>query len=207
MMELRLELDTTKGVIMNTNTNTVTTATTNGANGNGKRQPAIDATDTIRADGSSELRLKFSNGAELVLDPAMLTEEIRTKAMLHGLKQKLVDAAAISRDPDTGREATIDTKFHAVAEVYERLVNKGEWNKNREGAVGAGGLLFKALCRRYPAKSAEQLRAWLDGKDDKAKAALRKNPEIAKIIEEIRAEKGDTGTGADLLAELEGDDE
>jgi hypothetical protein len=148
------------------------------------------------------LTLDFANGRQLVLDTAKLPADILSHAIGHGLKQKLVDAAAISRDPETGRAASIDTKFEAVREVFDRLF-VGDWNKRREGGGNAGGLLFQALCRKYDRKTPEQIKEWLDGKDDKAKAALRKNPDIAKIIDDIRAEKGDSGAGADLLAELD----
>lgn len=174
-----------------------TTNTTN------TKKSTIEVTENTREDGGTELKLTFSHGVDLVLDPANLSEEVRHKALLHGLKQKLVDAAAISRDPSTGREASVETKFQAVTDVYERLMS-GEWNKRREGGGAGGGLLFQALVRRYAGKKTEtQIKEWLEVKSDKEKAALRKNPEIAKIIDEIRAEKGDENAGADLLAELE----
>ena len=152
------------------------------------------------------IRLDFDNGAMIYLMMSELSDDIKKAALMHGLKQKLVDAAAISRNPDTGRSATTDDKFAAVKEVYERLLS-GQWNKGREGGSGAGngGLLFRALVIMYPAKTPEQLRAYLDGLDDKQQAALRKNPKVAPIIAEIRAKSAkDAGdNGDDLLAGLE----
>lgn len=162
------------------------------------------------------LTLTFSNGKALTLNageiqtfvPGDLSAEVMASAMLHGLKQKLVDAAAISRDPSNGRAATIETKYNAVKEVFDRLI-AGQWNKQREGGTATGGLLLAALIRAYPAKTEEQLRAFLSGKTDAEKAALRKNPKIAAIIEEIKAERGaePSAVGDDLLAELEADGE
>lgn len=175
-----------------------TTTTTNKTN-----QPAIDA--TITDDG--QLVLAFSNGQNLKIGPDMLSAHITRQALLHGLKQKLVDAAAISRDPETGRAATIETKYQAVREVYDRLL-AGEWNKRREGGAGAvGGLLFRALCRMYEGKkTSDDIKAFLEGKTDAEKAALRKNAKVAAIIEEIRAESAKPGDvdADDLLADLEG---
>ena len=112
-------------------------------------------------------------------------------ATMHGLKQKLVDAAAIGRNPDTGRSATIADKYNAVRAVYDRLL-AGMWNAPRgEGGTGSGGLLFRALVRMYPGKSPEALREYLSGKTPAEQAALRKNPRVAAIIEEIRAEAPD----------------
>ncbi len=163
----------------------------------------IDATIDTNA---MSLRLAFSNGQALTLTEAMLSEAIRKQAMLHGLKQKLVDAAAISRNPDTGRSATVGDKFNAVMEVYDRLC-RGEWNKGRDSGAssGAGGLLFRALCKMYADKTPEQIRDFLGKKDAKQQAALRAVPKIAAIIDELRAAQSKDGdTDADLmLSELD----
>ncbi len=63
------------------------------------------------------LQLTFSNGRVITVQIGDLPENIIGDALMHGLKQKLVDAAAMSRNPDTGRAASIDDKFAAVAEV------------------------------------------------------------------------------------------
>lgn len=173
---------------MNTTTNDV------------KRVPAISAT----IEGA-RLILEFSNGEGIDLNAVNLVGDIRDYAMMHGLKQKLVDAAAISRNPETGRAATIADKYEAVKAVYERLI-AGEWNATREGGGTTGGLLLQALCRLYGDKTPEQLRDYLAGKTDAEKAALRKNPKVASVIDTIRAESGKAaGIDTDeLLDELDG---
>ena len=171
--------------------------------------PAIDATVLTEPSGTPYgLRLAFSHGETLTLRATDLSPTIVAQAIIHGLKQKLVDAAAISRNPETGRAASVADKYEAVKEVYDRLLSGG-WNKRREGGAGGsvGGLLFRALCRMYDGKkTADDIRAFLEGKTDAEKAALRKNSRVAAIIEEIRAESakdGDVNTD-DLLADLEG---
>lgn len=170
------------------------------------KQSTITTTLLTGNNGTDNgLKLAFDNGQVLELFVGQLDEGVARQALLHGLKQKLVDAAAISRNPDTGRSATTDDKFAAVKEVYDRLLS-GQWNKGREGGSGAGngGLLFRALVIMYPAKTPEQLRAYLDGLDDKQQAALRKNPKVAPIIAEIRAKSAKADdNGDDLLAGLE----
>lgn len=151
------------------------------------------------------LELVFDNGKTLKITEAQLEHDMRAAAMIHGLKQKLVDAAAISRNTDTGRAASTDDKFAAVKEVYDRLL-AGQWNKGREGGGGSGngGLLYRALIRLYPAKTSDQIRTYLDGLDDKQQAALRKNPKVAAVIADIRAESAKGGADTDtLLAGLE----
>lgn len=166
---------------------------------------ARQAQITVERD-NNELVLEFAHGKRIQLNPADLTEELRGQAMFHGLKQKLVDAAAISRNPETGRSASIEDKYQAVRAVYDRLIS-GHWNAVRgEGGTGTGGLLFAALCRMYAGRKTEdELREWLSTKDKKAQAELRKNPKVAAIIEQIKAERGadDDDIGEDLLNELD----
>jgi hypothetical protein len=164
-----------------------------------------DTTKTIDATTSTDtmsLTLTFSNGETIVLTTAQISTDIANQAMLHGLKQKLVDAAAISRNPDTGRSATVDDKYNAVREVYDRLLS-GQWNKSRgEGSSTSGGLLFRALCQMYADKTPDAIKAFLDKKTPTEKAALRATPKIAAIIETIRAEKASDIDTDDMLAEL-----
>lgn len=153
------------------------------------------------------LTITFGNGEQITVNPTALSDEIRTAAMLHGLKQKLGDAAAISRNPDTGRSASLDDKIAAVREVFERITSPdGTWNKIRESGEGSGngGLLFRALCNIYAGRrTPEQITAFLEDKTEAEKAALRKSFIVAKEIERIRPAPKDTGNGDNLLAELD----
>ena len=155
---------------------------------------------------ADDLVIEFAHGKRIELNPVDLADSVYKQAVYHGLKQKLVDAAAISRNPETGRSASIEDKYQAVKTVYDRLL-AGHWNAVRgEGGTGTGGLLFAALCRMYAGrKTEEELREWLGTKDKKAQAELRKNPKVAAIIEQIKAERGsdDDGLGEDLLNELD----
>lgn len=171
------------------------------------RTPAISVETDIE---NMALAITFANGNTLALTTAMLSVEVANHAMLHGLKQKLVDAAAISRNPDTGRSATIDDKEAAVREVFERIIGPdGRWNKGRgDGEGNTGGLLLSALCQLYPTKTTADLRAWLATKSNEQKKALRDTPKIASLMAEIkaaRAKDNDTSTDAEAqLRELEG---
>lgn len=175
-----------------------------------KKTPDIAVATILGTDNTKiemclgTLNIDFKNGKGLQLNADALSPEVLALALMHGLKQKLVDAAAITRDPETGRSATIETKYDAVKAVLTRL-ESGEWNKRREGGV-TGGLLLRALSRMYAGrKTVDQLREYLESKSDKEKAALRKNPKVAEHIEEIRAEDAAKNGDdlPDLLAELE----
>jgi hypothetical protein len=155
-----------------------------------KRTPAIEAGIDFPTPSVGRLCLTFSNGAQLEIRTDRISADISLQATLHGLKQKLVDAAAISRNPDTGRSATIDDKYAAVKEVFDRLMS-GQWNKTREGGAPQGGLLFRALCILYPAKTPDALREFMASKTPTELAALRKVAKIAAIIDTLRAEASD----------------
>lgn len=169
-----------------------------------KRNATISAAITQHGP-NTVLTLSFANGKALMIDNTMLTEEIARAAMFHGLKQKLVDAAAISRNPETGRPATVEDKYQAVKTVYDRLL-AGAWNATREGGGATGGLLLQALVRMYAGrKTVDELRAFLADKTDAEKTALRKNPRVAQIIEDIRVETGKAANidTDEMLGELE----
>lgn len=140
---------------------------------------------------------------EHVLNPTLLN-----MAACHGIKQKCIDAAAISRNPDTGKSATVQDKWTALMKVIDRITAEdGAWNETREGGGNQGGLLLRALMRLQPQKTREELAAWLDGKTDKEQAALRANPKVAPIIAELKAEQDRKNADADFdsdaaLAEL-----
>jgi hypothetical protein len=163
-----------------------------------------NATISAAIDGQA-LTLSFANGETLTLRADGLATDIQQQAMMHGLKQKLVDAAAISRNPETGRAASVEDKYQAVKAVFDRLLS-GQWNATREGGGTTGGLLAQALVRMYAGrKTADDIKAFLAEKTDAEKAALRKNPRVAAIIDDIRAEQGkaaDIDTD-ELLGELE----
>lgn len=154
---------------------------------------------------ANNLVIEFAHGKRVELNPFDLAEEIREHAVFHGLKQKLVDAAALSRNPETGRSASIEDKYQAVKTVYDRL-RAGHWNAVREGGGATGGLLLQALCRMYAGrKTPDELKAFLADKTDAEKTALRKNPRVAQIIEDIRAETGKAASidTDELLGELD----
>lgn len=160
------------------------------------KTPAITAT----LDGAV-LTLAFSNGEAVSVDADTLSDDVRGYAMLHGLKQKLVDAAAIARNPDTGRSATIDDKFASVYEVAERL-KAGAWNKTREGGEGTGGssLLARALVQ-MTGKTRAAIEEFLNGKTKEERTALRKNPKVAAIIAELQAASRKDAVDTDSMLE------
>ena len=164
------------------------------------RKPTI-AADTF----GNTLTLNFIDGTELRIDINELSPQIRLDATLHGLKQKLVDAAAISRNPDTGASATVADKLDAVREVFDRITSpNGTWNKVRTGGEGAnvGGLLVRALMELKGLDKAT-VTTFLEGKTKEQIAALKTMAPVAAIIARMQSEKAKDIDADALLGELD----
>ena len=145
----------------------------------------------------------------IVANRTSFPPEIVAYAALHGLKQKIGDAAAISRNPDTGKSATMEDKRAAMLTVFNRLMD-GSWNKGAgdgDGSSGAG-LLFRALQRLSPGKPVVEIREFIAGKSKAEQAAIRAVPRIKHVIDQIRAEDEERSAkksgpdGEELLAGL-----
>ena len=160
------------------------------------RIPAIaveiaHAQDVSRVDmAHSALTLTFADGTATQFSTVEFPPSILTQALAHGLKQKLVDAAAIARNTETGASATVQDKKAAVLAVLGRLL-AGEWNKAREGGDGAakGSLLLLALGRMNPAGDMSALAERVKAMTDEQRAALSKNPKVLVHIQAIQAER------------------
>lgn len=90
---------------------------------------------TQNDDGTQTYRV----GAQSVtFNPDKVSAANRVYAELHGWKQRLSDATALSRDPKTGRSATPEEKFAAlVARVNHYESGAESWDMPRTG--GGGG--------------------------------------------------------------------
>lgn len=178
------------------------------------RIPAVAANVSIAAEPSrveishGALTLTFADQTTAQLSTVDLSPEILSQALMHGLKQKLVDAAAIARNTDTGASATVTDKKDAVLKVLDRLM-AGNWNVGREGGdqSGKGSLLLLALQRMQPARDASELATWLKARTDAERAALGKNAKLLPFIQAIQAERAAAAakkSGVDSDALLDG---
>lgn len=154
------------------------------------------------------LTITFANGKDLAIDASTLTPEIQKQAMLHGLKQKLVDAAAMSRNPDNLNSNQVDDKYNAVAEVHARLTGANPtWNKERakDGTpASANSLLVRALMQ-MTGKDKTYVDDFLSSKTKEQRKALERNPRVLAIIAELKAATVTNGIDTDeLLGELSG---
>ena len=130
-----------------------------------------------------------------------LSQANQRYAALHGIKQRVGDAAALSRDTETGLPATESAKFEAMRRVADHLQSGSEEWDLRTAGEPKGGMLFTALQRAYPAKSADDLRAFIKARSKAEQAALLASAALKPHVDAIRAE---AGKGVDAEAILAG---
>lgn len=152
--------------------------------------PAIASTIIMDAEErATGVQFTFASGETRSIMLSELSPELLAHAATHGLKQKVADAAAISRDIDTGLSATATDKEDAATEVIDRLkAPAGTWNKERTGSEGTGGsnsLLLLALME-VTGRDKDAVVSILDSKTKEEKAILRLSPKVAAAILEIQ---------------------
>lgn len=121
--------------------------------------------------------LDFVNGEtrKFYLPQAMVA-----KFALHGAEQKLGD--------ETAGVADVDDMVMAVDDLIDRLYNN-EWSVKREAnALAGASILAKALVKQT-GKTLDEIRSFLSTKTQAEKVALRNNPRIKPIIDELEAAK------------------
>ena len=133
---------------------------------------------------------------ELRLNTLMLNAEVKQRALLHGMKQRIIDSAAIPCDNITGKPATPQQKYEAMRALVEHY-NSGtsDWNiaRGEGGERAAGGITLKAVAMVQGVDEAlmrKRIEGLAERKGLTAKgilASLAKSPDVIRTIAEIRA--------------------
>lgn len=134
----------------------------------------------------------------LEFDPRKAHADNRTHAAGHGFVQRVSDAAAISRNPITGKPATPQQKYDAMAQLIAHYESgASEWSRVRAGDGSPKGQTFRALCLVYPNRSPEEIKTWFSGLSKEHKAAVRGSQKVRDAI----ATFTDTAKGDAILGE------
>lgn len=178
-----------------------------------------NATITVVVDGDlngDNLAITFTvvgQDKPLTIHTRDLASDIINQAMVHGLVQKISDAAALSKNDD-GTPADPADKFAAMSTVVSRLI-EGNWKRPAGEVTQPTGLIFRAyytvICAamksaKKPIPDESILREMYDRKDRSAQLALRNNPDIAAEITRLKSTNVKTSTvdTDSLLGELSG---
>lgn len=132
----------------------------------------------------------------LALDLSKVSEANRQRAALHGLVQRVSDAAAMQRDSKTGASATPQEKFEAMRRLVEHYESgSGEWSPARE-TQGVGRprvdqdrvLLSMALGIFNPAKDAGTVAQFVQGLKKEQVMALLVSEQLRESVALAREE-------------------
>lgn len=126
---------------------------------------------------------------------------IGAKAMMHGFKQKISDAGAMSADTNTGKVDPA-ARIAKMRRVAEALAN-GDWELQRTGGGATGGMLAQAIAEAF-GKDLAVAREFLKGKSEAEKTALRAHKPIAEILARMEAEAASQIDAGAMLAGLIG---
>jgi hypothetical protein len=163
------------------------------------------------------LSFAVGNAGTIELNVNNLSDDIRTRALLHGLVQKVSDAAAIGKDELAGKSADeiAALKFDAMKSVADRLTgDDADWSKRSGDGTGpVAGIILRAFSqyvadmaakRKKPVPSDDAIKSRYSAMSKSEQFALRNVPEIAAIMETLRSEKSSKSSvdTKSLLGEL-----
>lgn len=146
--------------------------------------------DSIIADGKVGVRLDFRNGqTRSFIVPAELQDQFAA----HGAKQKYGDETAGLED--------IDDMIGAVDEL-DVQIQAGKWREERTGGSFAGTSVLRRALVEFSGKTDEQVKAFLEGKSQAEKLALRGAAGVKDIVARLESEKQAKAAKVDTQALL-----
>lgn len=169
-------------------------------------KPKSNSKITHEVEGEVIL-FKVKEAGDIMLDMSKLSPEVKAKALIHGLIQRVSDRAAILRDPKHGTTASPLVKFEAMKELVDWYeTGTVEWAMTRKGgAVGPSletQFLITALGEVYPAKTQDELTEWVGKRSKEDRLALAQSEKLKVIIDRLRAEATVSVDSEALLSEL-----
>jgi hypothetical protein len=153
-------------------------------------KPAIEM-----AIDNGRLVIAFDDGGPpVVVDPATMPDNLNHTAALAGYSHRLRDCAALS--VVDGVRPTTAMKRAEIERLYEHMVTTGEFYRTGAGdGTGSDGLLVRALAESCGI-GLEDARATVAGWDKKFQSAMRRDPELAPIIERLKTARAKVAPGA-----------
>lgn len=155
--------------------------------------------------------------ATAMFDRTKASAANRDQAERHGWTQRTCDRMAKSapvRAAGQTDEAWARTKADHVVSKFTALeqviayYESGDVPWKMSGGSSEGGMLFEALCEMYDGKkTVEQVKRFLDSRDDRQVKLLRKVPELVEIMNRLRAERSGSVDAATALGELDAMDD
>jgi len=156
----------------------------------------IDGDTVTLADGAVQIRIDFRNGQTRTYP---LSLRLLAKYAGHGGEQKFGDELASPAD----KPMSEDDMVIALDDLHNQVNLQGDWSAVREGGGGFAGasVVVRALVEAS-GKTIEEIKAFLQGKLDRAKANNEKlsrkelydsfrdpNSKVGKIVKRLEEER------------------
>lgn len=126
-------------------------------------------------------------------------------AALHGFNQRLRDAAALSRNPETGAAPTPADRFAAIERLVEHYHSgAAEWNLRPAAGERVSGetAMLAAAIAELKGKDVGEVRAWLKTKTAAEQKALAVSAAIKPIMDRMREAAAAPVDAEELLGEI-----
>lgn len=123
---------------------------------------------SVNAD-VGEIVFEVKGAGKLTMHMGRLSEAVKARAAIHGMVQRVSDAAAIARDTETGAAATPAEKYAAMKALVEHYESgTSEWARKGTGegraqSTGPSALLREVLAIAKPEKDAGTIAAFVKG--------------------------------------------
>ena len=151
----------------------------------------------VNGAGKVAVRFDFRNGEVLTCN---VPSQHFDYAAGHGYAQKLGDQVA-GLKTEAGTPADEDDMFLEIESLNDRLTKEADWNQVREGGGFAGTSVLMRAMVEYTGKTVEDIKAFLSGKSQAEKIALRNSTRpnkagttLKSIVERLEAEKAAKGS-------------
>lgn len=163
------------------------------------------------------IRWQVKGAGTLALDLSKCSEKVRERAAVHGMVQRVSDAAAMARNSKTGASASPQEKFEAMQRLVEHYQSgTEEWSPQRSGGEGSKGrgvdrdkeLLAMALGIHAVDKPAAVIAEFVKGLRKEQVAALLVSEQLKEAVamarEEMEKEAKAQSAGVDAEELLKG---
>ena len=150
--------------------------------------------------------IAFTLAGKTLLFHADRAPGTQRQAAMFGWSRKISNEAAMSRSVETGLPASNEEKLEAMAAMIAHLESGTDaWSPARTGARASTAdlsLLVTALMELQPARSRDELTAWVKSKEPAARSALMLNAKVKPIVDRLRAALASDIDADALLDEL-----
>lgn len=153
---------------------------------------------TVYGAGGADANGKPTD-AKLMLDMSDLSEAVSRRAAIHGMIQRVSDAAAIGKFDKDGVQTTPQAKLERMSRLVEHYASgTEEWGLAGTGGGQGEGLLLQVLKVLRPGDGDEKLRAFVSKLKPNERTKLLNSDKLRPIADSIRAEQA-KGIDADKM--------